>query len=178
VVEKVTGQSYGTYLRESIFVPLGMHGSGYEDNETVIPSRATGYRIERGQWKNAAYISMSVVFAAGATPTTVDDLLRWEQALGKDGFLRAESRRAMFTDYGGGYGLAWGISSWFGNTVHMHSGSIDGFRTTLCRYPDEKLTVIVLANLEDAPSLRITNELASLHFGTLGTLTRLCLHES
>ncbi len=178
VIEKVTGGSYGRYLQENIFRPLGMFGSGYEDNETVIPNRASGYRIDRGQWKTAAYISMSVVFAAGATFTTVDDLLRWEQALGRDDFLGADSRRAMFTDYGGGYGLAWGISNWFGNPVQMHSGSINGFHTTLCRYPDDKLTVIVLANLEYASSLWIANELASLHFGVLRTAMRPCLYES
>ncbi len=178
VIEKVTGGSYGRYLRESIFSPLGMTGSGYEDNETVIPNRASGYRIDRGQWKIAMYISMSVVFSAGATFTTVDDLLRWEQALGRDGFLGADSRRAMFTNYGGGYRLAWGISNLFGNPVQMHSGSIHGFHTTLCRYPEDKLTIIVLANLESAPSLWIANELASLHFGILRTAMRPCLYES
>jgi D-alanyl-D-alanine carboxypeptidase len=176
VIEKATGQAYGTYLRDNLFAPLGMRNSGYED-EAAARTLAKGYVIKGGEWKIAPTISMSVVHAAGATYTTVDDLLRWEQALGSGKLLGPDSTRAMFTDYGG-YGLAWGMRERLGYRVHMHSGHIYGFHTMLCRYPDDGVTIIVLANLWTASVSWIANELAALHFGVVSMLPRFCFYES
>jgi D-alanyl-D-alanine carboxypeptidase len=174
VVEAASGQTYDRFLQDSIFRPLGMGRSAYDDNATIIAERAAGYRRAQEQWRNAAHISMSVVRAAGAALTTVDDLLVWDRALSAKGFLRADSLKAMFTDYGDGYGLAWVAPAWLGSAVQTHSGNIDGFATTICRFTDERLTVIVLANLERAPTLRIANELAELHFAEVGRFFRPC----
>lgn len=177
VIENLSGQSYGAYLRDNVFTPLGMRNSGYED-EAAARTLAKGYVIEGGEWKIAPSISMSVVRAAGATYSTVDDLLKWEQALGSGKLLNPDSTQAMFTNYGNGYGFGWSMSERLGYRVQMHSGGIFGFHTILCRYPDDKVTIIVLANLTGAWVSWIANELASLYFGSIPVLPRLCLYES
>jgi D-alanyl-D-alanine carboxypeptidase len=177
VVERVSGLGYEAFLRQNIFEPLGMHDTGLDHNDMVLPRRASGYDRERGAWRNADFVSMTVPFAAGALYSTVDDLLKWDQALYGEVLLSAASIEAMFTDHGSGYGLGWYVGNWFGNRVHTHSGGIFGFHAIFCRYPDERLTVAVLANLHEAPVAWIANELASLHFGPLRTLGHVC-HEA
>jgi D-alanyl-D-alanine carboxypeptidase len=177
VIERVSGQTYEAFLRENILDPLGMGDTGLDHNDAVLPRRASGYDLERGRWRNADFVSMTIPFAAGALYSTVDDLLKWDQALYGEALLSAGSLEAMFTNHGGGYGLGWYVGNWLGNRVHTHSGGINGFHAIFCRYPDDRLTVIVLANLYEAPVAWIANELASLHFGPLKTLGHVC-HEA
>jgi D-alanyl-D-alanine carboxypeptidase len=174
VVEAVGRKPYDRFLQDEIFAPLGMRRSAYDDNSTIVAERAAGYRRADGQWLNAAHISMSVVRAAGALLTTVDDMLVWDRALYTEGFLRAESLRAMFTDYGDGYGLGWMAPGWQGGVIQAHSGNVNGFATTICRYTNERLTVVVLANIENAPTRQLANDLASLHFAEAGRFFRPC----
>lgn len=108
---------------------------------------------------------MSLPFAAGALYSTIDDLLIWDQALPSGKVLGPASLQAMFTDYGHAYGFGWMIRKQFDRQLQTHQGGINGFRATIDRYPDDKLTVVVLSNLETAPVEKIARELAALHFG-------------
>jgi len=58
--------------------------------------------------------------------------------------------------------------------VQGHPGRISGFHAMHCRWPDEKLSVTVLANVWGARVGWMANELAALHLGVFGTLTRIC----
>jgi len=165
IIEKVTGESYAQYLRKNIFDPLGMHDTGYDDSVTIVPRRASGYRAVGGHWENAAFIAMSLPFAAGSLYSTVDDLLLWDQGLSSGKVINSASLDAMFTDYGHAYGYGWLVSRLFDRRIQSHGGGINGFRSTIDRYPDDKLSIIVLSNVENAPVDRIARELAALRFG-------------
>lgn len=165
VIEKQSGQPYADYLREHVFHPLGMEHTGYDVSADILPHRASGYRRENDVWKNASFVSMRVPFAAGALYSTVDDLLIWDQALAAEKPLSRASLEAMFTDHGSHYGYGFVIDSDSGHRREWHNGGIDGFTAYLARYPDDGLTVIVLANLEGAPVNKIGRELAHLNFG-------------
>lgn len=81
IIERVSGKTYAEFLQENIFVPLGMKQSGYDDPVRLISNRAAGYARTSDGFINAAPISMSTAYAAGALYSTVEDLLRWDQAL-------------------------------------------------------------------------------------------------
>jgi CubicO group peptidase (beta-lactamase class C family) len=164
VVENASGQTYSQYLAEHVFEPLGMRDTGYDDSATVLPRRASGYRVG-DYWSNAPYLAMSLPFAAGGLYSTIDDLLIWEQALSSGKVLDPRSVQAMFTDYGHQYGFGWGVRKQLERRLETHGGGINGFRSTLDRYPDDKLTVIILANIETTPVEKIARELAELAFG-------------
>jgi D-alanyl-D-alanine carboxypeptidase len=165
VIEKVTGLSYRTYLQENLFGPLLMCNTGYDDSTTILPRRASGYQCSSGRLENASYVAMSLPFAAGSLYSTIDDLLIWDQALSNGKVLNAESLRAMFTDYGHGYGFGWIVDREFDRPLQAHNGAINGFRSTLDRYPEDKLTVIILSNLETSPVEKLARELAALGLG-------------
>jgi CubicO group peptidase (beta-lactamase class C family) len=165
VIEKVTGQSYARYLEDSIFNPLGLTDTGYDDGASILPRRAAGYRYLDAQWKNAASIDMSLPYAAGALYSTIDDLLRWEGALSGGQVIGAALLQAMFADHGHAYGYGFVIRKQFDRPLQTHNGGINGFRATLDHYPEDELTVIALSNIEIAPVEKIARELAAIRLG-------------
>jgi CubicO group peptidase (beta-lactamase class C family) len=76
VIEKVTGEDYGTLLRNRIFKPLGMNASGVDKDGLVLPKRAQGYNNDNGRLVPAPSESMSVPWSAGSIYSTANDLLR------------------------------------------------------------------------------------------------------
>jgi CubicO group peptidase (beta-lactamase class C family) len=165
VIEKVSGQTYADYLRDHIFQPLGMAHTGYEVSDDILPHRAAGYVKIKGEWKNASYLSMTLPYAAGSLYSTVDDLLLWDEALYAAKPLHRASLDAMFTDHGEKYGYGFVIDKAGDHRLWWHNGGINGFHTYFGRYPDQRLTIIVLSNFESAPVEKIGLQLARLSFG-------------
>lgn len=165
LLEKVSGEPYAKFVKENIFAPLGMKDSGYDSNEEVIEHRATGYAREASGPVKAAYIHMSIPFSAGALYSTTEDLLRWEQGLFGGKLLKAESLQKMTTPFKSGYALGVGVLTKDGHKAVSHNGGIEGFRTHLSYYPEDKITIAVLGNLESSAGEKIASKLAELLFG-------------
>ncbi|HEY7800238.1 MAG TPA: serine hydrolase [Hyphomonadaceae bacterium] len=165
IIEKVSGQTYAEYLDTHIFKPLGMKNSGYDVSAKVLPNRAAGYDATNNVWANAQYLSMTLPHAAGALYSTVDDLLVWEEAFFSDKIVSKASREAMTTDNGNNYGYGLGFGDIGGHRSIAHGGGIHGFSTYMTRFPADGVTIIVLSNLQSAPTSAIGNELARLIFG-------------
>ncbi len=165
LVEKISGQSYKDFVQENIFKPLGMNDSGYDSNSAIILHRAYGYAPGPDGPVNAGYIDMSIPFSAGALYSTTHDLLRWEQGLFGGKLLSAGSLKKMITPFKQDYACGLGVRTVRGHTEIDHGGGIEGFNTELAYYPDDKLTIVVLANLNgDAPE-SIANQLAAVMHG-------------
>ncbi|MBX3277042.1 MAG: serine hydrolase [Acidobacteria bacterium] len=165
IIEKVSGRSYADFLQANIFDPLKMSNTGYDRHDSIIKGRASGYSNQGGAWSNAAYLDMSIPHAAGALYSTVEDLYLWDQALYGDKLLSAKSRDAMFTPGHNQYGYGFGIQQMFGRRMIAHGGGINGFSTYIARYSDDKVTVIVLSNLQQANAGRFARDLAAAVFG-------------
>lgn len=165
VVEKVSGKSYESFLRENIFGPLGMTNTGYDHAAEVVKRRARGYAAGPDGPVNANYLDMSIPFAAGGLYSTVGDLYLWDQALYGEKLLKKSSLEAMFTAVRHGYGYGYGVAKLFNRRVLSHGGGIEGFRTSIQRFPDDRVTVIVLSNYEGANSGRIARDLAAIALG-------------
>jgi len=152
IVEKVSGKTYGDFVAETIFQPLGMLRTRYGAEAAIISGRAEGYVRTPEGIVNAPYISSSQAYAAGALMSNVDDLARWQAALDHDGFLSAESRRRMWTPAklpdgtDTRYGLGWIIWKCEGHAVVEHGGAINGFLSANMRWPDDGIYVAVLSN--------------------------------
>ena len=71
----------------------------------------------------------------------------------------------MFTPFKDHYGYGWLIDKKFGLARYEHGGGIMGFVTIIERYPDEKLLVVALSNLENSPIGGIGNDLAAIALG-------------
>jgi CubicO group peptidase (beta-lactamase class C family) len=166
VVEKVSGKSYESFLRENIFEPLKMTSTGYDHADEIVKRRARGYASGPGdKLVNASHIDMSIPFAAGGLYSTVGDLFLWDQALYTEQLLKKSSLDAMFTAVQNDYGYGFNVNKLFNRRHAAHGGSIEGFTTSINRFPDDRVTVIVLGNYEAARSGRIARDLAAIAFG-------------
>lgn len=171
IIEHVAGESYAAFLEHAIFRPLHLEHTGYDQNAPPLPEHATGYAQP---WVRAAYVDMSVPFAAGALYSTVNDLYHWDEALFTHSFASSASLMQMFTPQvtwcdGQGtlctasecaaqentctsYGYGWFLYQEAVGQAYVllieHSGDIAGFVSSNRYYPDQKLTLIMLSNLE------------------------------
>jgi CubicO group peptidase (beta-lactamase class C family) len=166
VVEKVSGKSYESFLSENIFEPLKMTSTGYDHADVIVKRRAHGYAPgPDGGVVNASYLDMSIPFAAGGLYSTVGDLYLWDQALYGEKLLKKSSLDAMFTAVRDGYGYGYRVNKLFNRAHATHGGGIEGFRTSINRFPDDRVTVVVLSNYEGAQVGRIARDLAAVAFG-------------
>ncbi len=170
VIERVTGASYEQFLTDNIFTPLGMKDSGYDSNTAIIPRRAAGYMPSAAGPVNAGFIHMSIPHAAGALYSTTEDLLRWEQSLFGGKLISAASLAKMTTPFRNDYAFGLTVQTVSGRKVIHHGGGIDGFNTFLAYYPDTKVTIAVLANINGQAPSQIAAKLGDLaHGGTVQT---------
>lgn len=165
IIEKVSGKTYADFLQENIFTPLKMKDTGYDNPLVIIKNRAAGYQREAGKIMNASYMDMSVPYAAGSLYSTTGDLLLWDQALYTEKLVSKKSLDEILTPYKSGYGYGWGIGKKFEHRSISHGGGIYGFATEISRYPDDNVTVVVLSNVQAAPSGKIAEDLAAVVFG-------------
>lgn len=163
VVERVSGLSYGDYIEQRLFRPIGMHDTWLVDGDTIVTRLATGYSVRDGLLVPPAPISMTVPYAAGGVFSTVDDLWRWDQAIrsGKviDSTLleRAWQVRTLADGTVSGYGYGWKMCTLAGRRTIEHGGFLNGYQASLLLLPDEDVTVIVLVNNDaDAPDAGAT----------------------
>src|SRR5882724_12740575 len=168
IIEKVTGKSYEQVLKENILDPVGMKNTGYDHFDAILSKRATGYAKTARGYKTAAYLDMTIPYAAGSLYSTVEDLFLWDQALNEDRILSAKSKELMFTpnleNYG--YGFVIRKASLGPNKlvvpVIQHNGGINGFNTMIVRFVRDKKLIVLLDNAEqgrylDRLSAGITN---------------------
>lgn len=158
IIEKISGQSYAGFLEQRIFKPLGMHDTYYEGlGNSKAPVAAGHSRGEKG-FGPARPLSMTQPYAAGALVSTVDDLARWDAAIGAGRLLKPASWQRAFMPYrlsdgkATEYGYGWDIDKLQGETAIGHGGAINGFATYALRFPDQKAYVVVLANSDSGPA--------------------------
>jgi CubicO group peptidase (beta-lactamase class C family) len=167
IIERVSGKSYEDFLRENIFTPLGMTGTGYDRHSRVIKNRAAGYEQEPdGTLINAPYIDMSGPYAAGALFSSVEDLLRLDQALYTEKLLSRKSLDEMLTPLKNEYGYGWSIRKRFDRQAIEKNGSLSGFDAALIRFPVDRVTIIVLGNNGFASAIEMGNDLSAIVFGS------------
>jgi CubicO group peptidase (beta-lactamase class C family) len=163
IANRAGGKFYGEQLKERIFAPLGM-GTRVINEADVIPHRAAGYEWKGGALKNQSWVAPRLnTTADGSLYLTARDLARWDQALYGEKILDARLRAASFTaaklndGATAPYGYGWFVDTIKGRRHISHGGAWQGFRAQLCRYVDDKLTVVVLANSDTARPMKFAD---------------------
>ena len=174
VIEKATGKKYEQALQDMILTPLGMKDTGYDWSKTILPRRASGYAGPGDARTNAAALDMQQPYAAGAMYSTVEDLLRWDQALYTTTLVPEAAKKIMWTPFKSSYAYGWVVPEpgppTFGHQRLAHGGGINGFSSGLIRVPEKKLTSIVLANSETSNAFNVARDLLAIAYGEPYTL--------
>ena len=172
LIHKVTGEFYGDFLEQRIFRPLDMNTTRVISEADIVPNRAAGYRLVKGKLKNQEWVSPTVnTTADGSLYFSIMDLAKWDAALYTEKLLKRSSLEQMWTvaklnngtPNSGQYGYGWFIDTKNSHHVVEHEGEWQGFETQISRYVDDKLTVVVLTNLDDAKPEAIADRVAAMY---------------
>lgn len=165
IIEALSGMPYGEFLQKNIFQPLGMKDSGVDENERILPHRASGYVGTEDGLENATYRHMSWPYAAGALYSTAKDLLLWERALLNETLISRASTEAMFTPELDGFAYGWVVGEFAGRKTIGHAGGTVGFSANIDRIPADRYCSIVLCNVDQvAPVCQMADELRAIVF--------------
>lgn len=156
VIEHVTGRDYAAFVRDDLLAPLGLTGTGYCEDGTMVPGRARDYLSGGRRLSPTPYWTKAHFFAAGGLCSTAVDLVRWNRALEDGRVIGPAMLREMRTParvpgaLEADYGLGTRMGSTAGHRKLGHTGGGQGNKAVLARYPDEDLTIVVLLNTERA----------------------------
>lgn len=165
VVERITGQPIEKVLSEKIFKPINATTMGFSDPVDIISNRSSGYARTRGRLENRPPTESSTSLGAGAMISNVYDLIKWDEALSGSQILSEESKKIMWSpgilNNGNetNYGFGWQVEPYNGYREQYHYGMTPGFVANMTRFPDQKLTFIVMANRHQMRVNRIVQKL-------------------
>ncbi len=179
VVEKISSKPFGQFLHDRIFAPLKMKKTlAYEKGKNEVPNRAYGHTKDKDTWRETDQSPTSAVLGDGGIYTSLDDLAKWDRALREHTLINEKEMQpalAPVQPTGGpakfddgrtvSYGFGWFLDPYNGHKRMAHDGSTIGLRTTIQRFPDDNLTIIVLANRADADPETMALKVADLCFG-------------
>lgn len=163
IVEQLSGKTFAEFLDQRIFTPVGMQNSvAYVEGVSSVPNRAMGYRVTDGAVEFADQSLYSAVLGDGGIYSSLEDLTLWDASLYRDDLISPALKERMLTPALENYGYGWRIDRYHGHRRYHHSGSTSGFRNYLQRFPDQKLTVIVLTNRAEPDVDRLGEQVADL----------------
>jgi CubicO group peptidase (beta-lactamase class C family) len=160
VIEGASKQSYGDYMREHIWQPLGMKDTRMDNPLDLIPNRVRGYQIVNGELKNSEFIDVSSRFAAGGTRGTITDLLNFMKGLNEGKILSAKSVDLMYASTKtrdgaisgfpktAGYAMGWNLVPQSDGLVVINDGGQQETRTFILNFPSKRFALAVAQNLE------------------------------
>jgi CubicO group peptidase (beta-lactamase class C family) len=170
IVEKISGQDYGVFLKENIFKPLKMKNSvAFEEGKSTIPNRAFGYSLNNGSWVETDQSLTSAVLGDGGIYTNTIEMSQWINALwnykllGSEMQIQAWTRKKLNSGAPIDYGYGWHIEDYKNITHPHHGGSSIGFRNQLLLFPEQKLMVILLTNRNEGDPMNEAHKIADLY---------------
>ena len=153
IVERVTGMSFMSFLRQRVFTPLQMTAVADFDAGPLQQTDAGAYlRNALGPLRPAPKEATGWLFGAGQLAMPAHDLALWDIAVIKQSLLRPTSYKAQQTEVlledgtGTGYGLGVGINT-PGRRRVSHGGAVSGYTTSNYVYPDDSAAIVVFTNI-------------------------------
>jgi CubicO group peptidase (beta-lactamase class C family) len=170
IVERLSGQSLANFAQRHIFEPLDMRRSHFhEDYRRLVRKRAHGYAmINDGAWGNLP-MRFDLV-GSGGLYTTAEDLAKWDAnfyrnrlGVGQPTFIDTlVSDGRLASGESAGYAFALVNGAYRGAPTQEHTGSLGGYRAYFLRFPQEKLTIILLGNFASFTPVRHARAVADL----------------
>lgn len=163
IVERASGVSFATYLHDRVFAPIGMNATvAHEEGISTVGNRAYGHTLANGKWTRTDQSTTSAVLGDGGIYSSIDDLAKWDAALYDPFYAPAFVPATPTDDANVAYGFGWRISQHRGERMLWHSGETRGFRNVLIRFPERRLTIVLLTNRNDPPPKETAMKIAEL----------------
>jgi CubicO group peptidase (beta-lactamase class C family) len=177
IVAKASGKPFAEFLRERIFAPLKMDQTiAYQKDRNTVQNRAFGHSMVKGTWRQTDQSPTSATLGDGGVYSSLADLAKWDRALREHALVGAAEMQAALTPVSvpdgspkepdgspAAYGFGWFLNPYKGHSRMWHYGETVGFWTAIQRFPDDKLTIIILCNRSDLNPTALALKIADLY---------------
>ena len=167
IVARASGMSLPAFMHARIFAPLGMSASVmHVEGADTVPRRAFGYSPQGGGFVQTDQSVTSATLGDGGIYTNVDDMARWDAALAHATLLDSATLALATTppELAAGatteYGFGWFVDSYRGARRWRHTGETSGFRNAILRFPESRLTIVILTNRSSGEPQAIAERIA------------------
>ena len=171
IVEEKSGLIFSEFLEENIFSPLEMNNSvAHQEGISNITNRAYGYSQGDDGYNLDDQSLTSAVLGDGGIYTSLNDMFRWDQSLYVDTLIPYEILNEAFTSgelssgEKTGYGFGWRMDTYLYRNRAHHTGSTRGFRNVFMRFPDQKISILILTNRNSGRPINIAEKIADYLF--------------
>jgi D-alanyl-D-alanine carboxypeptidase len=179
IAERVAGMPLIDFLRQRIFTPLQMTSVFNTDLEPLPAGEPARYlRYAVGPLRPAPKEGKGWMFAAGELAMTAQDLAKWDISVIEESVLQPASYRELEREVqlrsgvGAHYGLGVSVNTVDGRRVISHGGEVSGFTAQNVVYPEQRVAVVVLTNLDaTSASEQIATKIAQLLFASTDPTT-------
>lgn len=159
IVEAVSGEEFGKYLKRRIFGPLGMENAGYRVQRQSDGRHARGYELVDGLLVEAPHVFSG--WGNSGIEASVLDMAKFASALERRALLQPVTYQLMYTPARLGndslpqfksngvatqFGLSWFLTSYRASELVTHGGAVAGFSSALDRFVRDGWTIVVLTN--------------------------------
>lgn len=170
IVEKITGMPFNDFLQQRIFRPLLMTETTLGSSTFILPGKASEYSgpTAKGRMKVETQYNWYWAYAAGQIVSTIDDMLKWDEALYDPVFINPEmlalAHKSFILKNGedAHYGTGWAISSFKNKSMIQHGGSIGGYRAQGMRIPEDHLYILIISNSSATNASLMANKSLSI----------------
>lgn len=186
IVAKVSGSSYGEFVKARIFSPAGMKNSVvYEKGKNEVPQRAYGNSKQNGKYTETDQSSTSATLGDGGIYSNVTDMAKWDESLQKHTFLSETEMAPALTpvklangeqphwpkepdgdNLAPGepvfYGFGWFLDPYRGHPRMWHTGTTMGFHNAIQRFTKDGVTIVILSNRADLDPKALSEKIADL----------------
>ncbi|TJY35962.1 serine hydrolase domain-containing protein [Pontimicrobium aquaticum] len=171
IIELVSGTTYEEFIEQNIFKAIGMNDSRYANDREIVKNRAYGYH-NRGAFTNKMYVSLSIPYASGSLMSTVDDMLKWQEAINNNLLVSQSTIDKVFSKntLNNGeqftYGYGWHLKNIDEVPTREHGGSIFGFKSMGVYVPSLDIYVVGFSNCDCNSPTITTKNIAKLMIDT------------
>lgn len=168
IIESASGESYEDFIKTNIFDKAGMTNSFYASDRKIIKNRAFGYHKKSSGYVNKTVINFTVPFSSGSLMSTLDDMLKWQNALNQNLLLTSKEETKAFNRYKLNndqeieYGYGWHLKNINGTPTREHGGSIFGFKSMAVYIPSEEIYVVGFSNCDCNSPTQLVKDIAKL----------------
>jgi D-alanyl-D-alanine carboxypeptidase len=182
IIHQLTGAPYDSFLHQRIFQPLGMTSTRHNAVREIVPHRAAGYEWADGRLCNSFRIQWNHINvgddvpangANGSLLSTLRDLIKWDAALTSEQILKRPSLDTWWSPVILNNGLPvpyehdWCVQTYAGHKLVAFGGGVFGFTTSVSRFVDDHLTIIILTNYDDSKPWDMCKAVAGMYEPTL-----------
>ena len=192
VIEEVSRQPWGEFIKQRIFRPLGMNETRVRSSEVQPTDEVAAPHVPvAGKLQTIAISKLGVSDPAGSIMSSIDDMTRWieVQLAGGKPLFSPRQQKEMWTPHifvpipdeypkqletlrphWSAYGLGWFLNDYRGRRVVFHTGGLNGMVTRVTLVPEAKLGIVVLTNQQAGGAFNaLTMAILDQYLGTGNT---------